>query len=471
MIKHLFILLLTVVFTQDLIENVTESYNNGFPKTIKYFTSISNAIELSKIKTFHENGKVENEINYNNGEYDGEWISYYENGQLLVFGLYDNGKKDGKWLTYHENGQKISSENYQDNILHGEWYTYFANGQTKYNGKYIDGKKDGKWIVYYESGRKKIEEIYKDGLRDGNWIEYSEDRKKIKKITYRDGLLIKNYWTKENRDYHINECIKNTKKITFMGIRNSTISQTNQFCNCLINTYTKSISFEDYNYFIEGINDLAYQNNISLSLFVDFLIPIIDSIEKVRFKLERDCCNDNNVHCSNLLMRFDYILKLKKIIDKGYNKGDDIDYFLKKSPDLLDVFNDFSDEDYDQLEINFKDWEDFDVPPSENGEDSESITYDEFPISKSGKSISENLEYPELAIEMELEGKVIVKFFVDEKGKVREDSIQMIIGNPIFEEAAVTAVSKSEWKPALRKNTAVGVWMKAPLVFKLKDAK
>ena len=320
-------------FTQDLIENITESYSNGLPKTIKYFKSTSNTIELSKIKTFHPNGKLENEINYIDGEYDGEWISYYKNGELFVFGLYENGKKDGKWLSYHENGQKNSSENYQDDILHGDWYTYFENGQTKYKGKYVDGEKDGEWIVYYESGGKKIEEIYKDGLRDGKWIEYSGDRQEIKKITYRDGLLIKNYWTQENKNYHINDCIENVKK--------NTSSQANEFCKCLINAYSKSMSFEDYNYFIEGLNMFAYQSDISVNIFVEFLIPIIDSIEKLEYQLKRNCCNDDNVLCSDYLMRFDYILKFKKLIDNGFRKGMDFDYFIKQNPNLLDEFGEF----------------------------------------------------------------------------------------------------------------------------------
>ena len=59
---------------------------------------------------------------------------------------------------------------------------------------------------------------------------------------------------------------------------------------------------------------------------------------------------------------------------------------------------------------------------------------------------------------------------VDKKGKVRQNSIKMIRGNPVFEEAAVTAVSKSQWKPAMQRDMKVGVWMTVPVNFKLKDA-
>ena len=131
----------------------------------------------------------------------------------------------------------------------------------------------------------------------------------------------------------------------------------------------------------------------------------------------------------------------------------------------------FSDEDYDEFESDFDDWDDWDAPPPpDDGGNSEFVAYDKAPLPKSGKSIFDFLEYPKLAIEMKLEGKVFIKFFVDKKGRVRQNSIQMIRGNPVFEESAVTAVSKSEWKPAMQRDMKVGVWMTVPVNFKLKDA-
>ena len=131
----------------------------------------------------------------------------------------------------------------------------------------------------------------------------------------------------------------------------------------------------------------------------------------------------------------------------------------------------FSDEDYDEFESDFDDWDDWDAPPPpDNGGNSEFVAYDKPPSPKSGKSIFDFLEYPKLAIEMKLEGKVFIKFFVDNKGKVRQNSIQLIRGNPVFEESAITAVSKSQWKPAMQRDMKVGVWMTVPVNFKLKDA-
>ena len=109
------------------------------------------------------------------------------------------------------------------------------------------------------------------------------------------------------------------------------------------------------------------------------------------------------------------------------------------------------------------------INESANTESTTPEEYDQPPKSKLGKSIFDFLVYPKLAIEMKLEGKVFIKFFVDKKGKVRANSIQMIRGNPVFEEAAVTAVKKSEWKPAKKDGKNVGIWMTVPVPFKLND--
>ena len=76
-----------------------------------------------------------------------------------------------------------------------------------------------------------------------------------------------------------------------------------------------------------------------------------------------------------------------------------------------------SEEFLEEFESDFEDWEDWDAPPPpEESSDSEFVAYDKAPVSKSGRSIFDYLIYPKLAIEMKLEGKVFIKFFVDKKG-------------------------------------------------------
>ena len=95
--------------------------------------------------------------------------------------------------------------------------------------------------------------------------------------------------------------------------------------------------------------------------------------------------------------------------------------------------------------------------------------HDHAPTPISGKNIWNFLEYPRLALEMKLEGKVFIKFFIDKHGKVGESSIQMLKGNPVFEEAAVNAVAQSQWNPAMQREMKVGVWVTVPVKFNLND--
>ena len=129
----------------------------------------------------------------------------------------------------------------------------------------------------------------------------------------------------------------------------------------------------------------------------------------------------------------------------------------------------FTDEDYEEFDSGFEDWEDWDAPPPPDGDgDSEFVAYDKAPTPKAGKGI--NPEYPKLAIEMKLEGKVYIKFFVDKRGQVMRDSIKMTRGNPVFEKAAIDAVASSEWKHAMQRDMKVGVWMTVGVKFNLEDA-
>ena len=76
--------------------------------------------------------------------------------------------------------------------------------------------------------------------------------------------------------------------------------------------------------------------------------------------------------------------------------------------------------------------------------------------------------YPPLALKAGLEGKVIVKIWVDRQGKVRQVEV-LRSDNDIFNEAAVEAAKKLVFTPAYMNNGAVSVWVALPFTFKLTD--
>ncbi|WP_152286754.1 toxin-antitoxin system YwqK family antitoxin [Flavicella marina] len=72
---------------------------------------------------------VINKRQYEDGDHQGEWRTYYENGQLTIIGKWNYGKRDGEWKKYHENGKLESIGKYKNGKTVGEWKLYDKNGK------------------------------------------------------------------------------------------------------------------------------------------------------------------------------------------------------------------------------------------------------------------------------------------------------------------------------------------------------
>ena len=79
-------------------------------------------------------------------------------------------------------------------------------------------------------------------------------------------------------------------------------------------------------------------------------------------------------------------------------------------------------------------------------------------------------KYPELAMRAGLEGKVIVKIWVDKEGKVKQ-VVVLKSDAEIFNEPAVEAAKQFVFTPAYMNNGPVAVWVSFPFRFKLTDRK
>jgi len=83
-------------------------------------------------------------------------------------------------------------------------------------------------------------------------------------------------------------------------------------------------------------------------------------------------------------------------------------------------------------------------------------------------AILKNLKYPEIARKAGVEGTVIVKITVDIKGNVVKTEIIQSLGNNGCDEAAIAAIKKVKWKPAMQRDRPVKVQIAVPIRFKLK---
>ena len=64
----------------------------------------------------YEDGQLEWEANYKDGELDGLYRSWYENGQLDFEYNYKDGKEDGLCKGWYENGELSYETNYKDGV-------------------------------------------------------------------------------------------------------------------------------------------------------------------------------------------------------------------------------------------------------------------------------------------------------------------------------------------------------------------
>ena len=116
----------------------------------------------------------------------------------------------------------------------------------------------------------------------------------------------------------------------------------------------------------------------------------------------------------------------------------------------------------------FVEW-DAPPPPPDEGPRVRFIPYDDPPIPIGGYcAIQRNIIYPEIAQEAGIEGTVVIQAFVDKKGKVTDTVVLKGIPNTGLNEAAMTAIEKTRFKPAKQRDRAVGVWISIPVNFRLK---
>lgn len=122
-------------------------------------------------------------------------------------------------------------------------------------------------------------------------------------------------------------------------------------------------------------------------------------------------------------------------------------------------------------ELNFDEfmaWDDATPPPSDFGPNVKFIPYDEPPVPIGGISaIRKNIIYPKIAMEAGVEGVVIIQVFIDKKGRVKETIVMKGIPGSGLNEAAMSAIRNTRFKPAKQRDRAIGVWMSIPVNFKL----
>lgn len=81
--------------------------------------------------------------------------------------------------------------------------------------------------------------------------------------------------------------------------------------------------------------------------------------------------------------------------------------------------------------------------------------------------LQRKIVYPEMARRANIEGKVIVRVYVDKTGKPKKVNIQQS-DSQLLNQAAIDAVMKTVFTPGIQNKQAIGCWVSIPIQFQLR---
>jgi len=104
-------------------------------------------------KEYYENGQIEIEETYVNGELDGARRIWYPNGVLFKKDFYANGKRNGKSKTWFKNGVLVCSSYYRNDTA--DWLSkcFYPTGQVKSEQYFVQRGTEFNYIAvnYYDT--------------------------------------------------------------------------------------------------------------------------------------------------------------------------------------------------------------------------------------------------------------------------------------------------------------------------------
>ena len=129
--------------------------------------------------------------------------------------------------------------------------------------------------------------------------------------------------------------------------------------------------------------------------------------------------------------------------------------------------DEFFDEDITIEDTDLEDFEDWEAPTSNNNMKFEYIAREVEPQPYPGFAVEDFVEYPDLAKEAGIEGRIIIAAFITKKGQTKNCYIVKGVFESLDQEA-LKAVQRSRWIPAKQQGKRIGVWVNIPVSFKLK---
>jgi len=149
-------------------------HNPKHPSIIKTFDSNGVAV----VKFYSEKGILESLGHMQQRSRIGKWVYYSKDGVTVIAEEhYEQGELDGQVITYYPNGKPTEIFNYKKGKLHGLAKRYSDEGILLDEVRYENGKRNGLAKYYNTKGELLYSGFYANDLKVGNW-KYTKDGKR-----------------------------------------------------------------------------------------------------------------------------------------------------------------------------------------------------------------------------------------------------------------------------------------------------
>ncbi|MFD1014869.1 hypothetical protein [Winogradskyella rapida] len=163
-----------------------------------------------KRQLYYLNGIKSDEIEYANGISNGLEQRFYEDGTLMQQGTFRNGKEIGVWEMYHPNGQLKQQTTFNENgEMDGESVSYYSTGEVKGKNVYKNG------VYQKDKVNDKLFKLYNQSQELYHQANYKGAIKKLDKALDLDSNWAEGYFargTMKLNDFQFEEAIKDFNK-------------------------------------------------------------------------------------------------------------------------------------------------------------------------------------------------------------------------------------------------------------------
>jgi len=170
-----------------------EKYKNGWLEKITQFDEAGNVMAVDsfpkssgKYTLVYPGGKIMEQGNYVNGDFDGPYKTYYFDGSLENSYFYKKGSRDSSFVSYYYGGVKKSEGQYKYGNKTGIWKAYNDDGKLFSTTAYVNDEMNGVKTIYFPNGSKDVVSVYKDDLLEGPEQRFDPDGTLAYQVNFED---------------------------------------------------------------------------------------------------------------------------------------------------------------------------------------------------------------------------------------------------------------------------------------------